>query len=183
MSGSTRICVFCGAHSGARPVFARAARDLGAALAGRGIPLVFGGGSVGLMGQVADGALGAGGAAIGVIPQALVDRELAHEGLTELHVVTTMHERKAKMVELSSAFISLPGGLGTLDETFEILTWAQLGFHAKPVGLLNVDGYFSPLLAFLDGAVSEGFVPAASRVRWIEETDPERLISRLLESR
>lgn len=179
----TRICVFCGAHSGARPVFARAARDLGAALADRGIPLVFGGGSVGLMGQVADGALEAGGTAIGVIPQALVDRELAHNGLTELHVVTTMHERKARMVELSSAFISLPGGLGTLDETFEILTWAQLGFHAKPVGLLNVDGYFTPLLAFLDGAVREGFVPATSRDRWIEETDPERLISRLLETR
>jgi hypothetical protein len=112
----------------------------------------------------------------------LVERELAHDGLTELHVVSTMHERKAKMVELSSAFISLPGGLGTLDETFEILTWAQLGLHAKPIGLLNVDGYFTPLLAFLDGAVREGFVPAASRVRWIEETDPERLISRLLET-
>ena len=179
----TRICVFCGANSGARPVFARAARDLGAALAALGIPLVFGGGSVGLMGQVADGALGAGGTAIGVIPKALVDRELAHNGLTELHVVSTMHERKAKMVELSSAFLSLPGGLGTLDETFEILTWAQLGFHAKPVGLLNVDGYFTPLLEFLDRAVSEGFVPAASRSRWIEETDPERLISRLVEAR
>jgi uncharacterized protein (TIGR00730 family) len=110
----------------------------------------------------------------------LVDRELAHASLTELHVVSTMHERKAKMVELSTAFISLPGGLGTLDETFEILTWAQLGFHAKPVGLLNVDGYFTPLLAFLDGAVREGFVPASSRTGWIEETDADRLISKLI---
>lgn len=178
-----RICVFCGSNSGARPAFARAARDLGTALAGRGIALVFGGGSVGLMGQVADAALEAGGEAIGVIPQSLVARELAHTGLTELHVVSTMHERKAKMVELSSAFISLPGGLGTLDETFEILTWAQLGIHAKPFGLLNVDGYFTPLLAFLDSAVREGFVPAASRARWIEETDPHGLISRLLDTR
>ena len=178
-----RICVFCGSNPGARPAFARAARDLGIALACRGIALVFGGGSVGLMGQVADGALEAGGEAIGVIPESLVARELAHTGLTELHVVSTMHERKAKMVELSNAFISLPGGLGTLDETFEILTWAQLGIHAKPVGLLDVDRYFAPLLAFLDGAVQEGFVPAASRAKWIQETDPQRLISRLLESR
>lgn len=135
------------------------------------------------MGEIADAALEAGGQAIGVIPESLVLRELAHTGLTELHVVSTMHQRKAKMVELSSAFIALPGGLGTLDETFEILTWAQLGIHDKPFGLLNVDGYFSPLLAFLDTAVEEGFVPAASRSRWIEETEPERLISRVLELR
>jgi len=178
-----RICVFCGSSSGASPAFAGAARDLGTALACRGIALVFGGGSVGLMGQIADAALEAGGEAIGVIPQSLVARELAHTGLTELHVVSTMHERKAKMVELSSAFISLPGGLGTLDETFEILTWAQLGIHAKPAGFLNVDGYFSPLLAFLDDAVRQGFVPPASRARWLEETDAQRLISRLIEIR
>jgi len=179
----TSICVFCGSNPGARPAFARAARELGTALACRGIAVVFGGGSVGLMGEVADAALAAGGEAIGVIPRSLVDRELAHGGLTELHVVSTMHERKAKMVELSSAFITLPGGLGTLDETFEILTWAQLGIHAKPIGLLDVEGYFTPLLAFLDSAVREGFVPAASRKQWIEETDPQRLISRLLETR
>jgi len=176
-----RICVFCGSNPGARPAFARAARDLGAELARRRIGLVFGGGSVGLMGEVADAVLEAGGEAIGVIPASLVARELAHAGCTELRVVATMHERKATMVELSSAFIALPGGLGTLDESFEILTWAQLGIHAKPFGLLNVEGYYTPLLAFLDSAVREGFVPAAGRARWIEETDPRRLVSRLVD--
>ena len=177
----TRICVFCGSSPGARPAFARAAREVGTELARRGIGLVFGGGSVGLMGEVADAALAAGGEAIGVIPRSLVDRELAHARLTELRVVQTMHERKATMVELSSAFLALPGGLGTLDESFEILTWAQLGFHAKPFGVLDVEGYFAPLLAFLDGAVREGFVPAASRARWIEDTDPARLVAKLVE--
>lgn len=175
-----RICVFCGSSPGASPAFAAAARELGAALARRGIELVTGGGSVGLMGEVADAALAAGGRAIGVIPESLVLRELAHPRLTELHVVPTMHQRKAKMVELSSAFVTLPGGLGTLDETFEMLTWAQLGIHHKPVGLLNVAGYYSPLLAFLDSAVEEGFVPAASRARWIEESEPGVLIDRIL---
>lgn len=178
-----RICVFCGSSSGARPAFARAARDLGTALACRGIALVYGGGSVGLMGEIASAALEAGGEAIGVIPKSLVARELAHPGLTELHVVSTMHERKAKMVELSSAFITMPGGLGTLDETFEILTWAQLGIHAKPCGILDVEGYFRPLLAFLDTAVGEGFIPAPGRARLIEDTEPQRLISRMLEIR
>ena len=176
-----RICVFCGSSPGARPAFARAAREVGAELARRGIGLVFGGGSVGLMGEVADAVLEAGGEAIGVIPASLVARELAHGGCTEMRVVATMHERKATMVELSSAFVALPGGLGTLDESFEILTWAQLGIHAKPFGLLNVEEYYTPLLAFLDSAVREGFVPAPSRARWIEETDARRLVSRLVD--
>jgi uncharacterized protein (TIGR00730 family) len=178
-----RICVFCGSNAGIRPAYAQAARDLGTALACRGIALVFGGGSVGLMGAIADAALEAGGEAIGVIPESLVARELAHPRLTELHVVQTMHQRKAKMVELSSAFVSLPGGVGTLDETFEILTWAQLGIHDKPVGILNVEGYFDPLLGLLDAAVREGFLPEDGRARVIHETEPQRLISRILEAR
>ncbi|HZY83935.1 MAG TPA: TIGR00730 family Rossman fold protein, partial [Gemmataceae bacterium] len=132
-----RVCVFCGSSSGTRPEYAAAARRFGAALAGRGLGLVYGGGHVGLMGALADAVLAAGGEVVGVIPQALVDRELAHGGLTELLVVNTMHERKALMADRADAFAALPGGFGTADELFEILTWAQLGLHAKPVGLLN----------------------------------------------
>jgi uncharacterized protein (TIGR00730 family) len=175
-----RICVFCGSSSGARPSYAKAARDLGIALACRGIALVTGGGSVGLMGAVADAALEAGGEAIGVIPETLVARELAHPRLTELRVVRSMHERKATMTELSDAFVTLPGGFGTLDEMCEVLTWTQLGIHAKPCGILNVDGYFDPLLAFLDRAVQEGFLLADHRALLLEETEPQRLLSRLL---
>src|SRR5437764_7096254 len=152
-----RVCVFGGASSGWLPVYAAAARGLGSALASRGLGLVYGGGNVGLMGALADAALAAGGEVIGVIPQMLVDRELAHRG-TDLRIVTSMHERKALMAELSDAFVALPGGLGTYEELCEVLTWAQLGIHHKPCGCLNVLDYFRPLESMLDHAVSEGFM-------------------------
>jgi hypothetical protein len=153
-----RVCVFCGASSGRRAAYAGAARTFGALLAERGLGLVYGGGRVGLMGAVADGALAGGGEVIGVIPQELVDRELAHGGLTDLRVVGSLHERKALMAELSDAFVALPGGFGTLDELMEQLTWAQLGLHRKPVGLLDVEGYWAPLIALARHATEEGFV-------------------------
>ena len=153
-----RVCVFAGSSAGVRPEYMAAATDLGRVLGARGIGLVYGGARVGLMGAVADAVLTGGGAVIGVIPRALVEKEVAHSGLTELRVVTTMHERKALMADLSDAFIALPGGWGTLDEFFEILTWAQLGLHRKPCGLLNAQGYFDRLLAFLDHTVEQGFV-------------------------
>jgi len=174
-----RVCVFCGSSAGARPEFAAAARELGGLLGARGIDLVWGGGHVGLMGIVADAALAAGGRALGVIPAALAERELAHGRATEMHVVRTMHERKALMTELSDAFVALPGGMGTLDELFEILTWSQLGFHAKPVGLLDVAGYYEPLLAFLDRARDQGFVSAQDRAILQVDTDAARLLDRL----
>jgi uncharacterized protein (TIGR00730 family) len=175
-----RICVFCGSNPGSRPAYANAARALGTALARRGLGLVYGGGRVGLMGTIADAVLAAGGEAIGVIPEHLVARELAHTGLTELFVVPSMHERKARMAALSRAFVALPGGYGTLDETCEALTWTQLGLQSKPCGLLNVEGYYDPLLAFLDRAVGEGFLDPENRAILLVETDPERLIGRLL---
>lgn len=153
-----RVCVFCGSRGGARPEYLEAARGLGRLLAGRGIGLVYGGATVGLMGAVADGTMDAGGEVDGVLPEALVERELAHLRLTRLHRVGTMHQRKALMAELADAFVTLPGGTGTLDELFEIVTWAQLGLHRKPVGLLDVGGYFQPLLTFLRHAAAEGFV-------------------------
>jgi uncharacterized protein (TIGR00730 family) len=174
-----RVCVFCGSSAGARPEYAEAARRFGAALAERGLGLVYGGGHVGLMGVLADAVLAAGGAAVGVIPQALVDKELAHAGLTELLVVGTMHQRKALMADKSDAFVALPGGYGTLDETFEILTWAQLGLHAKPVGLLNVAGFFDPLLAWVKHAVSERFVRSQHIDLLTVETHPENLLDAL----
>jgi uncharacterized protein (TIGR00730 family) len=177
-----RICVFCGSSAGTRSVYSEAAREVGTELARRGIGLVCGGGRVGLMGAVADAVLEAGGQAIGVIPESLVARELAHEGLTELLVVPSMHERKARMALLSSAFLALPGGYGTLDETCEALTWTQLGIQAKPCGLLNVEGYFDPLLAFLDRAVTEGFLAPENRAILRVDTNPSRLIGRLLEA-
>jgi hypothetical protein len=152
------ICVFCGSAPGTDPAFLEAARDLGASLARAGLGVVYGGATVGLMGAVSDAALSAGGHVIGVIPSSLVARELAHEGLQDLRVVATMHERKALMADLADAFVALPGGLGTLDELFEILTWAQLGIHAKPCALLNLNGYYDPLLAFLDHATRNGLV-------------------------
>ena len=152
------VCVFCGSNSGRGDRYVEAARALGGELGQRGIKLVYGGGCVGLMGVVADAALAAGGRVTGVIPAALVAREVGHNALTEQHVVDSMHERKALMAELSEGFIAMPGGYGTLDETFEILTWAQLGMHAHPIGMLNVDGYFDKLLAFVDHAIAEGFV-------------------------
>jgi uncharacterized protein (TIGR00730 family) len=178
-SRPARVCVFCGSSPGARPEYGDAARALGALLARRGVELVWGGGNVGLMGVVADATLAAGGRAIGVIPAALAERELAHATATELHVVRTMHERKALMADLSDAFVALPGGMGTLDELFEILTWSQLGIHRKPVGLLDVAGYYAPLLAFLDSARDEGFVRPADRALLRVDADPERLLDAL----
>jgi hypothetical protein len=174
-----RICVFCGSSAGARPAYARSARALGELLASRGIDVVYGGGAVGLMGELADAALVAGGKVIGVIPDALVAMEVAHDRLTELHVVRSMHERKALMAELSDAFVALPGGLGTLEELFEVLTWAQLGLHPKPCGLVDVEGFYAPLLACLDHAVVEGFVRPENRALVLDDVDPVRLLSRL----
>jgi uncharacterized protein (TIGR00730 family) len=153
-----RVCVFAGSSPGARSSYRRAAEELGRTLAARGIEVVFGGGRVGLMGALADAALGAGGRVIGVIPAALEAKELGHAGLTELRVVESMHERKATMADLADGFVAVPGGWGTLDELFEILTWGQLGLHAKPCGVLNVDGYFDRLLAFMQHLVDERFV-------------------------
>ncbi len=175
----TTLCVFCGSRSGGRPVYAEAARHLGTALVARGMDLVYGGGHVGLMGVVADAVLAAKGTVVGVIVQSLVDRELAHGGLTELLVVETMHQRKALMAERANAFVALPGGYGTGDELFEILTWAQLGFHTRPIGLLNTAGYFDPLLAWLDHMVREDFLRPRHREMLIVEDDPERLLDRL----
>jgi len=175
-----RVCVFCGSSRGGREEYSAAARTFGAALARRGLGVVTGAGHIGLMGVLADAALEAGGEVIGVIPRALVDRELAHRGLTALHVVETMHQRKALMADLSDGFAALPGGFGTADELFEILTWAQLGIHARPVGLLNVAGFFDPLLAWLDRAVEERFLREQHRRLLLVEADPERLLERLL---
>jgi uncharacterized protein (TIGR00730 family) len=153
-----RVCVFCGSSTGEKEVHAVAARRLGQELAARGLGLVYGGGHIGLMGVLADAALTAGGQVVGVIPRSMVARELAHGGLTELHVVETMHQRKALMADLSDAFAALPGGFGTADELFEVLTWSQLGLHQRPIGLLNVDAFFDPLLAWLDRCTAEGFL-------------------------
>jgi len=173
-----RICVFCGSSTGRNPAYAEAAKRLGAALARRGLELVYGGGTVGLMGTVANAALAAGGRVVGVIPKALQLRELAHVNLTSLHVTGSMHERKARMAELSQGFIALPGGLGTLEEFAEIVTWAQLGIHARPCGLLDVDGYWRPLVTFLDHAVEEGFVSPLHRQLILIDTDPDVLLDR-----
>ena len=174
-----RVCVFCGASSGRTPAYAEAARAFGAAAAARGLGLVYGGGRVGLMGAVADGALAAGGEVVGVIPQALVERELAHSGLSELHVVGSLHERKALMAELSDAFVALPGGFGTLDELMEQLTWSQLGLHAKPVALLDVEGYWKPLIALARHATDEGFVRQADLGAIAVGDEPELILDRL----
>lgn len=152
------ICVFAGSSAGIRPTYGDAARELGHLLASRNIGVVYGGAKIGLMGAVADAALEAGGRVVGVIPQTLVEKEVAHDGLSELHVVSSMHERKAMMSSLADAFVALPGGLGTWEELFEIATWGQLGLHRKPCGLLNVHGYFDPLLTFVEHAVAERFV-------------------------
>lgn len=157
------VCIFCGSRTGADGRFAGAAREVARELVARGFGIVFGGGRIGLMGILADAALAQGGSVIGVIPRALQEREVAHTGLTRLHVVETMHERKALMAQLSDAFIALPGGYGTLDELCEIVTWSQLGIHDKPIGLLNTGGYYDMLLSLFDRAVAEGFVSAANR--------------------
>ena len=173
------LCVFCGSSAGVRPDYAEAARNLGAAIARRGFGLVYGGSSVGLMGIVADGALAEGGTVIGVLPKSMQERELAHHGLSELHIVTSMHERKAMMADRSDGFIALPGGVGTLEEMFEVWTWGQLGYHRKALGMLNVAGYYDALLGFLDGTVREGFVQPTYRAMLLAETDPERLLDRI----
>ncbi len=171
-----RICVFCGSSSGNAPAFAAAARALGSLMAARGVGLVYGGGNVGLMGILADAVLADGGEAVGVIPAALVDRELAHARLTELHIVDTMHQRKQRMHDLSDGFIALPGGFGTLDELFEALTWAQLGMHQKPVGLLDVDGFWEPLRALVAQQLAAGFVRPAHASMLLHATSPEALL-------
>jgi len=178
----SRVCVFCGSSSGARPEYAAAAAQLGRALAERGVGVVYGGASIGTMGVVADAALAAGGEVIGVIPRSLQEHEIAHPGLTELHVVDGMHERKAKMTWLSDAFVALPGGFGTLDELFEALTWSQLGYHDNPVGLWNVQGYWTPLLALLDAMVEQGFLKERNRERLIAGDALEPLLERLLQA-
>lgn len=175
----TSICVFCGSRTGNAPIFRDRATDLGRLIAQRGHGLVYGAGQIGLMGVVADAALDAGGHVVGVIPGSLVERELAHDRLSELRVVPSMHARKAMMAELSSAFIALPGGLGTFEELCEILTWAQLRFHTKPIGLLNVDGYFDPLIAMLDRAVADGFMSDSNRQLLRVETEPLALLEHL----
>ena len=174
------LCVFCGSSAGARPAYADAAHALGGAIAARGFGLVYGGASVGLMGMVADGALAAGGTVIGVLPKSMQDRELAHMGLSELHIVDSMHARKAMMADRSDGFIALPGGVGTLEEMFEIWTWGQLGYHRKPLGMLNVGGYYDPLLGFLDSTVTEGFVRDLHRGMLIAESDPGPLLDRMV---
>lgn len=174
-----RICVFCGSSPGDHPEYAEAARRLGAALVSRGLGLVYGGGGVGLMGELANSALAAGGEVVGVIPRALFEKEVAHTGVTELRVVESMHERKALMADLADGFIALPGGVGTLEELFEVVTWAQLGFHGKPCGLLEVRGYFANLIAFLDHAVVERFLRTEHRGLLMVEECPETLLTRL----
>lgn len=173
------VCVFCGSREGVRPSYVAAARRVGGEIARRGIRMVYGGGKVGLMGAVADAALEGGGEVVGVIPEALVAREVAHAGLTELHVVGTMHERKALMDDLSDGFVTLPGGYGTLEEFFEVLSWAQLSIHEKPCGLLDVDGFWRPLAALLDGTVAEGFVYPAHRSLVLTEEDPGLLLDQM----
>jgi uncharacterized protein (TIGR00730 family) len=171
------VCVYCGSSPGADPVYADATRELATTLARRGLRVVYGGASVGLMGLLADTALEAGGEVTGVIPQQLVDREIAHPRVSDLRVVANMHERKALMAELSDAFIALPGGIGTLEELIEMYTWAQLGIHHKPLGVLNVRGYYEGLAAFLDHAVLEGFLPPERRASLRVEADAETLLA------
>ncbi len=174
-----RLCVFCGSRNGSDGIFASAARQLGGELANRGIELVYGGGNVGLMGVIADAALEAGGRVTGVIPEALAAKELAHGEIQDMRVVRSMHERKALMAELADGFIAMPGGLGTLEEFFEVLTWGQLGFHAKPVALLNVDGYFDGLLSFLDHAVAHQFIRSEHGRMVIAESSIDVLLRRM----
>ncbi|GAA5236979.1 TIGR00730 family Rossman fold protein [Verticiella sediminum] len=170
------LCIYCGSNPGNRPEYVAAAAAFGTLLAERGIRLVYGGASIGVMGRVADAALAAGGEVYGVIPQALVDREVAHSGLSELFITASMHERKARMAELSDAFVALPGGIGTLEEIFEIWTWAQLGMHAKPCGLLNVAGYYDTLVRFLDETVHAGFVREGHRGMLLAAVDGPSLL-------
>lgn len=173
---SLSLCVYCGSRDGDQPGYAAAATAVGAEIARRGWRLVYGGGRAGLMGRVADAALAGGAHVTGIIPRSLMEREVGHAGLTELHVVETMHQRKLMMAERSDAFVALPGGLGTFEELFEVWTWRQLGYHDKPVGLLNVQGYYDPLLGFLDDTVARGFVSTTQRALLQESVDPQSLL-------
>lgn len=173
------LCIYCGSKLGAAPSYEGAARQVGTLIGERGWQLVYGGGNAGLMGTVANATLAAGGRVVGVIPQSLMAREHGHTGLHELHVVDTMHQRKQMMAERADAFLALPGGIGTFEELFEVWTWRQLGYHDKPVGLLNVEGYYDGLLAFLDRSVAQGFVPAAQRPLLQSSTDAAELLDRL----
>ena len=175
-----RICLFCGANCGANPAYAQAARAVAHAAVKAGLGVVYGGGRVGLMGAIANAVLEEKGSVIGVIPHALVEKELAHHGVTELRVVHSMHERKWLMAELSDAFIALPGGYGTLEEFCEVLTWAQLGLHVKPLGLLNVNGFYDSFLAHIDRAIAERFVPVENRSLFHVDDHPARLVEKLL---
>jgi uncharacterized protein (TIGR00730 family) len=174
-----RVCVFCGSNQGSNPAYSLVAEQLGKLLAQQNVGLVYGGGKVGLMGAVADAALAAGGEVIGVIPQALADREIAHRGISKLHIVASMHERKALMSDYADAFIALPGGMGTLEEFAEVLTWGQLGLHQKPCGLLNIEGYYDSLIAFFDQAVQAQFVRPEHRSAVIEAQTCEDLLEKL----
>ena len=171
-----RLCVYCGSRPGSQPAYTKAAKNLARALVNRKIEVVYGGASVGTMGVLANTVLSEGGHVIGIIPQAVLGREVVHRGLSDLRVVTSMHERKGLMAELSDGFIALPGGLGTLDEVFEILTWGQLGLHQKPCGLLNIRDYYRGLIDFLDHAVSERFITEVHRAMLLVEEEPERLL-------
>jgi len=173
------LCVFCGANAGIRDAYVKAAIDLGTFLAQDNIRVIYGGGNVGLMGALADSAMGAGGEVIGVIPEALMAHEVGHRRITELRVVRSMHERKAMMADLSDAFVALPGGIGTFEELFEIWTWSQLGLHKKPLGLLDVAGYYGHLVAFTDHAVAEGFLRPKHHAAMMVDTDAARLLDRL----
>jgi uncharacterized protein (TIGR00730 family) len=173
------VCVYCGSRFGAQPAYTEAARALGRAIGSRGWQLVYGGGKVGLMGEVADAVLAAGGRVIGVIPDSLMQREVGHTGLSELHVVPTMHQRKQMMAERADAFIALPGGIGTLEELYEVWTWRQLGYHRQPIGLLNVGGFYDTLLAFMQQTVDEGFLSAPQLSVLEVGTDPVELLLRL----
>jgi uncharacterized protein (TIGR00730 family) len=175
------VCVYCGSRHGARPSYTAAARALGAAIGARGWQLVYGGGKVGLMGEVADATLAAGGRVVGVIPESLKKLEVGHTGLHELHVVPTMHVRKQMMAERADLFIALPGGIGTLEELYEVWTWRQLAYHDKPIGLLNIDGYYDALLAFMQHTVTEGFLARNQQAVLQVQSDPERLLLSLAE--
>ncbi len=175
----SRVCVFCGSSAGVRPVYAETAAALARELVDREIGVVYGGGNVGLMGVVADAAMAAGGEVIGVMPDALVAKEIGHTGIADLRVVRSMHERKALMADLADAFVALPGGFGTLEEFCEVLTWTQLGVHRKPCGLLDVDGYYGPLLALFDRGVDEGFIRRENRTLVLTARQPAMLIDRL----
>ncbi|NKB81763.1 MAG: TIGR00730 family Rossman fold protein [Nitrospirales bacterium] len=174
-----RVCVFCGSNPGIHPVYETTARQVGKELVARGIGLVYGAGNIGLMGIIANEVLQEGGEVIGVIPEFLLEKEIACDGLTSLHVVDSMHQRKALMADLSDAFVALPGGFGTLEEICEMITWSQLGLHKKPCGVLNIDGFFSALLTFFDRQVHEGFVTSENRTLVLDDSNPQALLDRL----